>query len=93
LENPNSHDYKILVQVKHVHMLDQLKLHHKLVHLIYNHANVIESYQDYEHNHVKMDNVEKLVNLKTFLIKKSNWNFFYLLCWANSFILHTCKSL
>ncbi len=62
LEIPNFHDYKILVQVKHVHMLDQLKLHHMLVHLIYNHANVKELYQDYEHNHVKKDNVEKLMN-------------------------------
>jgi hypothetical protein len=43
-------------------MLDQLKLHHMLVHLIYNHANVKELYQDYEHNHVKKDNVEKLMN-------------------------------
>ncbi len=50
-------------------MLDQLKLHHKLVHLIYNHANVRELYQDYEHNHVKMDNVEKLINLKKYLQK------------------------
>jgi hypothetical protein len=62
LEIPNFHDYKILVQVKHVHMLDQLKLHHMLVHLIYNHANVKELYQDYEHNHVKKGNVEKLIN-------------------------------
>ena len=66
-------------------MLDQLKLHHKLVHLIYNHANVIELYQDYEHNHVKMDNVEKLINLKKIFAKKSTC-FFFLLCWANSFI-------
>jgi hypothetical protein len=43
-------------------MLDQLKLHHMLVHLIYNHANVKELYQDYEHNHVKKGNVEKLIN-------------------------------
>ena len=61
LENPNFHDYKILVQVKHVHMLDQLKLHRMLVHLIYIHASEIELYQDYEHSHVKMDNVEKLI--------------------------------
>ncbi len=62
LEIPNFRGYKILVQVKHVHMLDQLKLPHMLVHLIYNLANVIKLYQDYEHNHVKMDNVEKLIN-------------------------------
>ncbi len=66
LENPNFPDYKILVQVKHVHMLDQVKLHHMLVHLAYSHANVIELYQDYEHNHVKMDNDEKLNKLKLF---------------------------
>jgi hypothetical protein len=45
-------------------MLDQLKLLHMLVHLIYNHANVKELYQDYEHNHVKKDNVEKLINFR-----------------------------
>ncbi len=60
LEIPNFHDYKILVQVKHVHMLDQLKLLHMLVHLIYIHAIEIKYYQDYEYNHEEMDNVEKL---------------------------------
>jgi hypothetical protein len=59
-ENPNFLDYKILVQVKHVHMLDQLKLHHMLVHLIYIHAIEIKFHQDYEHNLEEMDNVEKL---------------------------------
>ncbi len=60
LEIPNFLDYKIHVQVKHVHMLDQLKLPHKLVHLIYIHAIVIKNDQDYEHNLLKMDNDEKL---------------------------------
>jgi hypothetical protein len=43
-------------------MLDQLKLHHMLVHLIYIPAIEIKFHQDYEHNLEEMDNVEKLKN-------------------------------
>ncbi len=60
LEIPNFHDYKILVQVIHVHMLDQVKQLHMSVHYIYIHAIEIIYYQDYEYNHEEMDNVEKL---------------------------------
>ncbi len=64
LEIPNFLDYKILVQVKHVHMLDRLEQLHRLEHYIYNHANEIKSRQDSQYYHEEMDNVEKLFNFE-----------------------------
>ncbi len=60
-------------------MLDRLKLRHKLVHLIYNRANGIESYQDYERNHVRKDNVEKLIDKKKIYKKKKKILFLFTL--------------
>ena len=63
-ESPNFLDYKNLGLVKHVHKLYRSELRRMLEHLIYNHANVKESYQDCAHNHVEKDNVGKLIPKK-----------------------------
>ena len=96
LESPNFLDYKNLVRVKYVHKLGRLVRHHKCARLIYIHANVKVLCRDCQRNHVEKGNVEKLIMKKQIIkMKKKHFrsSFENLLCWANSRILHTCKSL